>query len=260
MLLHTIFVFLFLTIFGVQAAPTPAGPDTATETPDWFEVGVSNLELAEEFVKITKVLGSVNINHCPLDNIKIPLEQTKPPLPNPGNGLKLKYVAIGRGTQNYTCNGTDASAAPVSVGAVATLYDVSCFAALNPDLPHALTGPFSKTIPSVLSFVNAVLSRVIHSSTDTIVLGEHYFDGKTPFFDLRLGGYPDWIGTKKVGSTDAPNKAQNVPWLKLEATNSSGLHDVYRLYTAGGQAPASCKGQLPAFVIDYAAEYWFYSA
>ncbi|KAK1140072.1 hypothetical protein N8T08_010904 [Aspergillus melleus] len=260
MLLHIIFVFLFLTIFGVQAAPTPTGPATPKETPDWFEVGVSNLDLTEEFVKITKVLGSVNVNHCPLDNVKLPLERTNPPLPNPGNGLKLKYVAIGRGTQNYTCNATDESALPVAVGAVATLYDASCLVAVNPDLAHALTGPFSKTIPGVLNFINAVLSRVIHSSTDTLVLGEHYFDGKTPFFDLRLGGYLDWIGTKKVASADAPTKGEDVPWLKLDATNSSGLHDVYRVYTASGKAPASCKGQLPAFVIDYAAEYWFYGA
>ncbi|PLB55855.1 hypothetical protein P170DRAFT_453097 [Aspergillus steynii IBT 23096] len=257
-MLFRIFFLLSFIIFGVLAAPTPGNEPKEPEIPDELEIGVSNLDLAEEFVKITKVLGAVNVNHCPLDNIKLPLDRTNPALPNPAPGLKLKYVAIGRGTQNYTCNATDASTTPNAVGAVATLYDASCIVHRNPELLHALTGPFSHFIPGVIHFVSAIFSRLIHSSTDTVVLGEHYFEGKTPFFDMRLGGYPDWVGTKKVASADAPTKGNDVPWLKLESTNSSGIHDVYRIYTAGGKAPANCQGQNPYFVVDYAAEYWFY--
>ena len=46
-------------------------------------------------------------------------------LPGPSDGLVLKYVVIGIGTQNYTCDTNNPSSAPVSAGAVATLYDAS---------------------------------------------------------------------------------------------------------------------------------------
>lgn len=218
-MLFNVLILLFLSILGVQAAPVGE-----PEIPDVLEVGVSNLDLTEEFVKITKVLGAVNVNHCPLDNVKLPLERTNPPLPSPASGLKLKYVAIGRGTQNYTCSATDAKTTPVAVGAVATLYDGSCIAHRSPELLHALTGPFSHFLPGVINFVSSIFSRLIHSSTDTMVLGEHYFEGKVPFFDMRIGGYPDWVGTKKVADADAPTKGNDVPWLKLESTNSTGIH------------------------------------
>lgn len=220
MLLH-LFILLFVAVFGVQAATVP-GPNQA-EIPDYLEPGLSILDQAEEFVKITKVLGAVNANDCPLDKAKLPLDRTSPPLPNPGNNYKLKYVALGRGTQNYTCNPANATAAPVAVGAVATLYDASCLLHRSPDLLHTIPPPFSGFLPNTINFISAVFSRLLHSTTDTLVLGQHYFNGNTPFFDFRLGGKPDWVGTKKVASADAPTKGNDVPWLKLESTGSNGI-------------------------------------
>jgi hypothetical protein len=39
------------------------------------------------------------------------------PLPTP-DGLDLKYVVLGIGTQNYTCTGVDEDSIPASIGAV----------------------------------------------------------------------------------------------------------------------------------------------
>ncbi len=59
-------------------------------------------------------------------------------LPPPTAGLALKHVAIGRGVQNYTCDLANATAVPVSIGAVATLFNASCVAGTYPDLLNML--------------------------------------------------------------------------------------------------------------------------
>ncbi|MCJ1303419.1 hypothetical protein MMC08_006228, partial [Hypocenomyce scalaris] len=55
----------------------------------------------------------------------------------------------------------------------------------------------------------------------------------------------------------------SVAWLQLQAetvTESEGVvKEVYRLNTAGGNPPPTCKGQLAAIEVQYAAEYWFYA-
>jgi len=51
-----------------------------------------------------------------------------------------------------------------------------------------------------------------------------------------------------------------VHWLQLVAKDQSsvGLQTVYRVVTAGGNAPAKC-GALREISVQYAAEYWFYN-
>lgn len=46
-------------------------------------------------------------------------------LPPPSATLLLKYVLLGRGTQNYTCSRNGSP--PIPNGAVARLYDLSCY-------------------------------------------------------------------------------------------------------------------------------------
>ncbi|TKA60937.1 hypothetical protein B0A49_09605 [Cryomyces minteri] len=46
-------------------------------------------------------------------------------LPPPPAGTTLKYVALGLGTQNYTCASPSASSPPMPAGALATLYDAT---------------------------------------------------------------------------------------------------------------------------------------
>lgn len=68
----------------------------------------------------------------------------------------------------------------------------------------------------------------------------------------------------KLNQTDAPKYAcpglaseGAVPWLYLKdnvGISKGGIDTVYRLETAGGSAPASCKGSAPAFQVAYAAQ------
>jgi len=190
------------------------------------------------------------------------------PLPGPSAGLTLKHVAIGRGTQNYTC-GTNATAAPTAIGAVADLFNATSVAATYPEIldvmPSAalqfnLTTKPNTTISTTLSPMNLALS------------GHHFFtDLTTPFFNLDAAGLNlGQTGTSKTNSTAAPaaalkgvNNVGNgaVPWLKLtaKAGGKGNLAEVYRLNTAGGNPPATCAGMTGStFVVEYAAEYWFY--
>ena len=185
------------------------------------------------------------------------------PLPPPTAGLTLAHVAIGRGSQNYTCDPTNSTAAPVAAGAVATLFNVSCLAADMPDLlaricPIALDLP----IPSAADY-NSPLYQGMS--------GKHYFtDSKTPYFDLDTGAHAYGNGAFKKGdSTPAPENGVPGPynsgngpvaWLRLDAKSEDGqvFKEVYRLNTAGGQPPKTCEGMAEAFEVPYAAEYWLY--
>uniref|UniRef100_L2FV45 Protein CASP n=1 Tax=Colletotrichum fructicola (strain Nara gc5) TaxID=1213859 RepID=L2FV45_COLFN len=184
-------------------------------------------------------------------------------LPPPSAGLTLKHVAIGRGTQNYTCDTSNATAVPVATGAKATLFNASCVAAMYPDLLEKL--------PSVSMQFNLTDSddqqRLGPSSL--AISGHHIFPTTgVPFFQLATDGVEigdAWCA--KNSSIAAPTMAAKgqqgegaVPWLKLLTTAGStgNLQEVYRITTVGGSAPATCQGQPAAFEVQYAAEYWFY--
>lgn len=187
------------------------------------------------------------------------------PLPAPAAGLTLTHVAIGRGTQNYTCDLSNSTAVPVAVGAVATLFNASCTAADQPALMAKLPGiALNLPVPTMTETSSPVTQSV---------LGHHFFtDSTTAFFDLDTLLHSYGRGAfKKVNATAAPTGATDgqfgtghgsVAWLKLDMKTpgtDQGFQEVYRLNTAGGNPPASCAGSPAAFEVQYAAEYWFYS-
>jgi hypothetical protein len=176
-------------------------------------------------------------------------------LPPPSPTLYLKHVAIGLGTQNYTCDVTNATAGPVAIGAKAKLFNVTCVAATYPNLLDLLPKIAVGLIPTV--------SDVQAGQTAS---GWHIFlNTTTPFFDLntpvmQLGE----VACAKNNSTPAPLEAPRgltrggaVDWLKLVSRNGtiSNLREVYRLQTAGGEAPKTCRGMPTAFEVRYAAQY-----
>jgi hypothetical protein len=185
-------------------------------------------------------------------------------LPPPSKGLVLKHVAVGRGTQNYTCDVKNATAAPVAVGAVATLFNASCVAASYPDLLDMLPGV---SLQFNLTGDEVALRRL--GPTNLAISGHHFFTNTTtPFFsldttDLKLGQ----AACSKNNTLAAPaDSAQGqggelaVPWLKLLTRSGAtgDLQEVYRLDTAGGSAPATCAGMPASFEVQYSATYWFY--
>ncbi|KAL4784414.1 hypothetical protein BJX76DRAFT_219447 [Aspergillus varians] len=217
---------------------------------------------------LTNFLQFLDVTNCPFgDAITLP----KSTLPPPSDGLSLKSITLGRGTQNYTCASATNTTKPVATGATATLFDASCIAALDTD-----NSDTSKT-QSLLHILPDVLRPIPLSSTDLLAnilnrltnqnldIGRHYFtaDG-TPFFDLRgwNSSDSDWIAAKMEDDMAAPARpgygiTKDVPWLKLTHVDG-GLREVYRVHTSGGSAPATCEGMPEELTVDYTAEYWFY--
>lgn len=190
-------------------------------------------------------------------------------LPDVTPGLILKHVAIGRGTQNYTCDTTNTTAAPTATGAVATLFNASCIAATYPDLLNML--------PRVSMAFNLTASasypkNLLPTSTNTrlapgnyVISGHHFFiDSTTPFFTLdtdtlKLGVIPCSKKAAVAAPADAPTGQQGekaVPWLKLSAKEGATgrLQEVYRVETAGGSAPSTCSGMPASFQVEYSAQ------
>ncbi|KAI5458411.1 hypothetical protein BGZ63DRAFT_406836 [Mariannaea sp. PMI_226] len=196
---------------------------------------------------------------CDLSKAKMPVAPT--PLPEPAKGLTLHHVAVGRGTQNYTCATSDSSSVPTAAGALATLYNASCAAALYPDL--------LELVPGMAVHLNIPMSSGL-SPAWMAESGHHYFtNATTPFFNLQtqnenLGQAPCQKNSSSPAPPNAPvgqNGESAVPWLQLPAIEGAtdGIKEVYRVSTAGGSAPATCQGQEKSFQVEYAALYWFYA-
>jgi hypothetical protein len=172
----------------------------------------------------------------------------------PSTNLTLQYVAVGRGTQNYTC--ASSGSLPVQQGAVATLFDATWLAyhdesTLNAIPPRAVYIPF--------------LPYRFDVTLPFIVLGHHFFDSTgTPTFDLY--SVNKTLYGRKTSDIKAPAAANKGPagtgavdWLQLTAKpgyESNGVSLAYRVVTAGGE-PFNCTIAGIMFV-QYAAEYWFY--
>jgi peptidoglycan hydrolase-like protein with peptidoglycan-binding domain len=151
--------------------------------------------------------------------------------------MTLVLVALGQGTQNYTCS--NATATPSSIGAVAQLFNASCALSSDPTAGTASLG----------------------SIEESASIGAHFFlDNTTPDFDIiGLGN----TVAKKVDDVPAPDAANDIKWLRLEAKegSTSDVKMVYRLNTVGGLAPSTCAGMTAGQVVtvDYEAQYWIYA-
>jgi hypothetical protein len=212
---------------------------------------------------------------CDLSSVKLP----ESALPPPSAGLYLKHVAVGRGTQNYTCDTSNPSSAPVLFGAVATLFNASCIASSYPDvlklvpkvalqfdLPGAASGP-----PGPAGGPGPGPAENKMGPIDYALSGHHFFtDVTTPYFtldttpDSQYGTIPCAKLNQTAAPADAPKGQQGesaVAWLKLRSKDGAtgDLQEVYRVGTAGGSSPPTCKGMPASFEVQYSAEYWFYA-
>ncbi|OQN98549.1 hypothetical protein B0A48_15811 [Cryoendolithus antarcticus] len=187
----------------------------------------------------------------------LPVNEVGPGFPPPPPGASPVFIALGVGTQNYTCNATSLTFG--SNVALADLYDVTRFINAN-------------TKNSITNLYLAASTTPIKNPLQLQHIGKHYFtktvSGNSPNFDFTESG-KGFLQAKKVASVTAPADAWAglkgqaygaVDWLYL-VDNGAGvsrqLGSVYRVETAGGKPPASCKAGEQAFV-PYAAEYWFY--
>ena len=184
--------------------------------------------------------------------------QTPNTLPVLSSSVSLRIIALGVGTQNYTCASTpnDANSAPVSLGARADLYDV--------------TNLFSNTPSDIPTMTKSAL--LANSGLGNNHVGQHFFTDVgstlTPTFDLDGNDPPYFLSATKENTEGAPVAAYTgldnegaVPWLFLNSDSSglsSGVSEVYRVETAGGLQPSTCADKSGDFQVPYSAEYWFY--
>ncbi|KAF2740772.1 hypothetical protein EJ04DRAFT_507786 [Polyplosphaeria fusca] len=198
------------------------------------------------------VVHALEDGKCDLDSVQMPIAPT--PLPPPSSGLKLSHVAVGRGTQNYSCTPNSPASTPVAVGATASLFNATCSAVRAP----AVLADVTKHALEFAVPTSEVAQRLLS--------GHHEFnESGSPFFTLgsdatRWG----WVNCKKNGTSNAPDDAAkgpnglgSVPWLKLSGVDGD-YKEIYRLNTAGGVAPKTCGSIQGNFTVEYAAEYWFF--
>lgn len=195
------------------------------------------------------------------DTPTLPTTGSGTQLPSPSDGLTLKFVTLGRGVQNYTCAG--GYGAPASVGAIADIFDITAFAEESADSSD-FTGLPAAAAYLPLPGVQQLLDGRMPAGSHAAVIGKHYFNSAgVPTFDLSAKS--SLLASKLVQKATAPADADAgpsgtgaVPWLKLDdAGGSIGLKEVYRVYTAGGNAPASCSAE-GILSVEYSAMYWFY--
>lgn len=167
---------------------------------------------------------------------------------------------------------------------------------LMPDLalqyPLPDPGIANTNTDSTSSLLSSYSSSTLNPA-DIALSGHHFFNEKTPVFELNsnpegadrhLGivkGKANANSTAPAGSCPGVGWAGDgaVAWLFLDATPESETTDikfdgvnpeaapqqeqwkhVYRVNTAGGMPPKSCDGVEPGQVISvqYAANYWYY--
>jgi hypothetical protein len=172
------------------------------------------------------------------------------PLPAVSEGATLRHIAIGRGTQNYTCASSSASATPVAIGAIASLFNATCDSARLNDrvMADVTTLALSYAVPK-----GAEASQRLS--------GHHEFTEKgIPLFKLQTenNNYGYVQAKPDVVKSAGVNGQGSVAWLKLNAVEGD-YSEVYRVHTAGGQPPKTCEGKGASFTVDYSAQYWFYS-
>ncbi|KAJ7770957.1 hypothetical protein B0H14DRAFT_3096056 [Mycena olivaceomarginata] len=178
------------------------------------------------------------------------------------------FVLLGVGVQNYTCSGTTFA----SIGAVASLFDISCL---------ARTSQFA----TIQTTAFRIWDRVPSSVPSTVIgplVGAPHLDGFQYFVTSPSGTgiSPKWdftstgkfagnstafvIGTK-VGDILAPtNPATNIDWLQLARVEGDLASQIFRIDTVNGQPPTSVSPSslaslgLPPISVKYTSKYYLF--
>ncbi|KAI6830124.1 hypothetical protein KC340_g653 [Hortaea werneckii] len=187
--------------------------------------------------------------------------QSKQPLLDglPSNtNITLRYVALGVGVQNYTCNGTSYVQTQSSDGALATLYDATSYLASNPSAIDSLS------IERLEAYEESQHCEESSNREPQLpTLGEHFFTSDmVPTFDIFEAEPTRKLSAAKIQAVEAP-VSDAVSWLYLvdcDDGTSDGLEAAYRVETAKGVAPSSCTSEETGsqVAIAYAAQYWLY--
>ncbi|KAJ7469035.1 hypothetical protein FB451DRAFT_1255608 [Mycena latifolia] len=172
------------------------------------------------------------------------------------------FILLGVGVQNYTCSGTTFT----SIGAVASLLDISCLV-YTPKFATIQTRAFNiweRAPPG--SSPSAVGAFIDAPHLD----GFHYFvtspsgTGISPEWDFTstgrfAGNATAFVIGAKVGDIPAPtDPTTNIDWLQLTRVEGDLASQIFRIDTVGGQPPTSCIAGSPPISVKYTAKYYLY--
>ncbi|KAK3297057.1 uncharacterized protein B0H64DRAFT_116756 [Chaetomium fimeti] len=254
--MHASLLFVSALAASVWAAPTYPKIDKAASIPDNIRTVSEYFNMLASKVQDSRLLDIPPV--CDLSQVSLPAGAAG--LPSPSPDLHLQHIAIGRGTQNYTCDPAEPEAAPKAAGALATLFNASCLVATSPELANALTR-------AALHFEVAQSDASEQLAPSNIGLsGVHFFtDATTALFKLdvapalQIGELPCGKNASVAAPVDAPTGLKGegaVAWLKLDAKPGAtgGLQEVFRVETVGGSPPATCNGLPSTFEVQYSTQ------
>lgn len=167
-------------------------------------------------------------------------------LPDPPLDSVLQYLAIGRGTITYTCDGRSDTQAPLYVTQQAFLYDTS---ALVPKFSSEQQ--FHSYIPRFLDYDYTSLDN-----SSLTCIGNVQRSNDFTLFDIY--GVDAYAVKVKETVSSPDNSPFDMTW--AHSQDSDKEWDIYRVETAGGGPPYNCGDQIISdeIPVEYAAEYWFY--
>ncbi|KAH9808884.1 hypothetical protein DFH28DRAFT_597567 [Melampsora americana] len=173
------------------------------------------------------------------------------------NGLTLRYLAVGLGTQNYTCSTSSGTPTWNLLGAMAQLRDIS------------------DTLEDPVLIANAVINQKAQTALEPYKpIAKHYFIPHKPLAAPAFFFLPDqelcsdfseedFVIVSKIGSMPSPNDPtkRNVPWLALKTIQGDIARMVLRTNTHLGVEPSSddCLKDGEEANMPYSALYWFYA-
>lgn len=175
----------------------------------------------DDTLTIFRSKKSPQLSGCELDNVAQPPFNSTGFQP-PTTGSSMKYLALGVGYQNYTCNGNESQ----YIGATAILLDASCIAN-NTDLLTGLSMTLQNIDPD--SAVQAATTLEGFGAAPAaagtgIVIGRHFTNGLPNVnFDFTPFGHPEVVTATAAQNATAPNTAppSSVDWLRLNGTGSN---------------------------------------
>jgi hypothetical protein len=140
-----------------------------------------------------------------------------------------------------------------SVGAVATLFDISCLYG-TPEFPNVQDELMSLPAPMRNGIVGV-------ASRSPLLLAYHYFitnpltgTGINPKFAQAANGGANFTTLAKKGDVKSADLA-NVDLLQLSSIAGGWASTVFRVDTKDGQPPANCTVGSPDISVPYAAKY-----
>ncbi|KAF8230316.1 hypothetical protein L208DRAFT_1041965, partial [Tricholoma matsutake] len=172
------------------------------------------------------------------------------------------FIAVALGTQNYTCYNGKYN----NTGAVAELFDISCFYNSSSfwSIQDVVFAAW-ESAPSYLTPQEIISLFFSTNSSFGLNEGQHYFvtnptgKGIEPKWDFtsqgtNAGNKNAFVVAAANISVPAPRPAYDIPWVKLNAIQGYLAQEVYRVDTRGGLPPSSCTGS-SSITVRYAAKY-----